>query len=393
MGGASYGTGYCDAQCPADVKFISGEANSEGWGASETGHTTGKFGSCCAEMDLWEANKEATSFTAHPCSVDKLYKCEGAECKSICDMPGCDFNSYRMGAHNFYGPGEHFAVNTLKPFTIVTQFITVDGTDDGDLSEIRRFYVQNGRRIENSKATLDGLGNQSFLSDASCALDKQVFGEKDTTGQFGGMKQMGAAIGRGMTLVLSLWDDGESNMHWLDSKDPVWANPQKPGVLRGPCSTDVGNPNYVRSHYSSAYVDYFNFKYGELGSTTTAQKPAQRPATKPAQRPAWRPFWKPAHRPAHETVQVPGSVLGPETGKCCYGGCSGTCKDSTNWCAKSKSHCEGSCSGQWCPVAPALNQVKRHRQLRGSDHVFMQKLFRFTLNKKSSKSHTASVEL
>merc|ERR1719410_2642517 len=279
--GASYGTGYCDAQCPSDVKFISGEANTEGWGASDTGRTTGKFGSCCAEMDLWEANKEATAFTAHPCSVDKLYRCEGAECKTICDMPGCDFNSYRLGAHKFYGPGEEFAVNTLKPFTIVTQFITADGTDTGDLSEIRRFYVQDGRRIENSKATLDGLQNQSSLSDSSCALDKRVFGESDTTGRFGGMKQMGDAIGRGMTLVLSLWDDGESNMHWLDSKDPVWANPQKPGVLRGPCAIDVGNPNFVRSHYSSAFVDYYNFKYGELGSTTSVQSTPEQVPTRP----------------------------------------------------------------------------------------------------------------
>jgi len=29
--GAKYGTGYCDAQCPHDIKFINGAANSEGW--------------------------------------------------------------------------------------------------------------------------------------------------------------------------------------------------------------------------------------------------------------------------------------------------------------------------------------------------------------------------
>merc|ERR1712232_788064 len=184
-------------------------------------------------------------------------------------MPGCDFNPYRLGAHSFYGPGRRFAVNTLKPFTIVTQFITEDGTDTGDLSEIRRFYIQDGKRIENSRAALGGLHNHSSLSDASCTLDKTIFGEKrDTTREFGGMKQMGAALGRGMTLVLSLWDDGETNMNWLDSKDPVGDNAQKPGVLRGPCSTDVGSPQFVRSHHSDAYVEYYNIKYGELGSTT-----------------------------------------------------------------------------------------------------------------------------
>ena len=30
-GGAKYGTGYCDAQCPHDVKWINGKANSGGW--------------------------------------------------------------------------------------------------------------------------------------------------------------------------------------------------------------------------------------------------------------------------------------------------------------------------------------------------------------------------
>jgi len=29
--GAKYGTGYCDSQCPRDIKFINGVANSEGW--------------------------------------------------------------------------------------------------------------------------------------------------------------------------------------------------------------------------------------------------------------------------------------------------------------------------------------------------------------------------
>ena len=29
--GAKYGTGYCDAQCPHDIKFINGEANIKNW--------------------------------------------------------------------------------------------------------------------------------------------------------------------------------------------------------------------------------------------------------------------------------------------------------------------------------------------------------------------------
>merc|ERR1711904_408759 len=34
--GAKYGLGYCDAQCPSDLKFINGEANSDGWKPSAT---------------------------------------------------------------------------------------------------------------------------------------------------------------------------------------------------------------------------------------------------------------------------------------------------------------------------------------------------------------------
>jgi len=29
--GAAYGSGYCDAQCPHDLKWINGEANIENW--------------------------------------------------------------------------------------------------------------------------------------------------------------------------------------------------------------------------------------------------------------------------------------------------------------------------------------------------------------------------
>lgn len=34
-----------------------------------------------------------------------------------------------MGNHSFYGPGK--IVDTASKFTVVTQFITADGTDSG----------------------------------------------------------------------------------------------------------------------------------------------------------------------------------------------------------------------------------------------------------------------
>lgn len=51
-----YGTGYCDAACAQDLKFVEGKANLEQ-----------NVGSCCGEFDIWESNKTSTAFTAHPC--------------------------------------------------------------------------------------------------------------------------------------------------------------------------------------------------------------------------------------------------------------------------------------------------------------------------------------
>lgn len=147
--GARYGTGYCDAQCPHDIKFICGEANCKDWKDDQ-----GYYGSCCAEFDVWEANKYANAYTAHPCTFPGYYRCEGTDCgdgdqrqNGNCDKDGCDLNPFRNGNKNFYGPGSSFTIDTTKSFKVVTQFITVDNTDNGDLSEIKRFYVQNGKKI------------------------------------------------------------------------------------------------------------------------------------------------------------------------------------------------------------------------------------------------------
>ncbi|CAJ1416700.1 unnamed protein product, partial [Effrenium voratum] len=77
--GAKYGTGYCDAQCPHDMKFMQGKANVKGWNASHN-PPIGNWGACCAEMDIWEANSKATAYTPHPCSITGVHVCEGKDC-------------------------------------------------------------------------------------------------------------------------------------------------------------------------------------------------------------------------------------------------------------------------------------------------------------------------
>ena len=157
--GAAFGTGYCDAQCPHDIKFINGKANSKDWRPHPKDFSNsmglGHYGACCAEMDIWEANNMATAYTPHPCNIETpgQYMCEGIECgdndkderyDGLCDKDGCDINPFRNGDRSFYGKGPEFTVDSTKPMTVVTQFLTVNGKDNGDLSEIRRFYVQPG---------------------------------------------------------------------------------------------------------------------------------------------------------------------------------------------------------------------------------------------------------
>jgi len=291
--GAAYGTGYCDAQCPHDIKFIGGEANSGNWTPSATDKNagTGHYGSCCHEMDIWESNKMASAYTPHVCTVDGPHRCEGQECgdndagdrfKGVCDKNGCDFNSYRMGDKTFFGEGSSFAVDTSKPFTVVTQFITEDGTDTGDLSEIRRVYVQDGVVIPLRNATLSGLEKFDSITDDYCSAQTSLFGDPPQFIKNGGMKKMGEALERGMVLVMSMWDDHSVNMLWLDSDYPTDQPSTKPGVARGPCSTSSGKPDDVESQYPNSSVKYSNIKTGTIGSTFSGSPSSPTPAPAPS---------------------------------------------------------------------------------------------------------------
>lgn len=273
--GAAYGTGYCDAQCPHDVKFIGGEANSDGWqpSPSDPNSGAGKVGSCCAEMDIWEANSISGSYTAHPCSFDGQKACTGTECgdnasneryQGVCDKDGCDLNPYRMGVHDFYGPGSQFKVDSTRPFSVVTQFLTHDGTDAGELSEIRRLFIQDNKAIPHPASNTPGTKPYSSISDDMCDAFKSEFGDPNDFRKKGGLKQMGEALGRGMVLVMSLWDDHEADMLWLDSTPPGSSGP---GAARGSCPTTSGRPADVEARYPNSKVKFGNVRTGEIGTT------------------------------------------------------------------------------------------------------------------------------
>ncbi|TFK60615.1 cellobiohydrolase I-I [Pluteus cervinus] len=271
--GAKYGTGYCDSQCPRDIKFINGEANVAGWGGSpnDTNAGTGSWGACCNEMDIWEANSAAAAYTPHPCSVSGISRCEGPACSgadryaTVCDPDGCDFNSYRMGDPSFYGPGK--TVDTNSKFTVITQFLTNNNSTTGTLSEIRRLYVQNGKVIQNSKVNVPGLDSVDSITGAYCDSQKTLFGDTKDFQNKGGLAAMGKGLGNGMVLVMSVWDDHAANMLWLDSTYPVEADASAPGVARGTCATSTGKPEEIEQSAADATVTYSNIRVGPIGST------------------------------------------------------------------------------------------------------------------------------
>ncbi|KAK3700403.1 hypothetical protein LTR37_016014 [Vermiconidia calcicola] len=234
--GATYGTGYCDAQCFNTSAFINGVANVD------------TLGACCNEMDLWGANAVATQYAPHTCNKPGLYPCKGAECgeDGVCDKPGCGFNPYQLGRPNYYGYDNK--VDTTKPFTVVTQFHTDDGTTVGTLDEIRRMYVQDGEVIHNAvvkfhKSTIDSL------TPAFCKSQASEFQKR------GGLPTMGEPLGRGMVMAFSVWADEGGFMNWLDAGDA------------GPCGPKEGNPDRIKKENPGTSVVFSNIKWGDIGST------------------------------------------------------------------------------------------------------------------------------
>lgn len=215
-------------------------------------------------MDIWEANSLVTAFTPHPCNSTETRPCSGSECDEICDSPGCDFNAYRMGQQNFYGPNA--TIDSTKPITVVTQFYTDNGEDDGTLLQIERLYVQDGEIIENINVDIDGFPSKyNFMDDDYCDIEADVFdsGDEYVFAELGGMAQMGEALGRGMVLAMSIWNS-EDGMQWLDGNT---GDVDVPGNLRGPCSAEVEEPEYIQENFPDAAVTFSNIRWGEIGTT------------------------------------------------------------------------------------------------------------------------------
>jgi len=103
-----------------------------------------------------------------------------------------------MGVKDFYGPG--MTLDTSKKMTVVTQFIGSGST----LTDIKRFYVQNGVVFKNSDSAIEGVSGNS-ITDEFCDAQKTAFGDTSSFKTLGGLNGMAASLARGHVLVMSLW--------------------------------------------------------------------------------------------------------------------------------------------------------------------------------------------
>ena len=168
-----------------------------------------------------------------------------------------------MGNESFYGP--EGIIDSAKKMTVVTQFVTDDGTDNGTLVEIKRIYVQGGVVVQNSVSDVKGVDAVNSISEEFCSQAKTAFGDENSFSVRGGLAAMGESFSRGMVLVLSVWDDYAANMLWLDSTYPV--DSTKLGAKRGTCDAESGVPATVEGAHPDATVKFSAIKFGALGST------------------------------------------------------------------------------------------------------------------------------
>lgn len=74
-------------------------------------------------------------------------------------------------------------------------------------------------------------------------------------------------MAEGMVLVLSLWDDHEANMLWLDATYATQKSASDSSAARGTCDVKTGAPADVESASASAKVIYSAIKVGPINST------------------------------------------------------------------------------------------------------------------------------
>jgi cellulose 1,4-beta-cellobiosidase len=128
--------------------------------------------------------------------------------------------------------------------------------------------------IDNSFTKFDSLtklGNS--VSDEFCVAQRKAFGENDSFAEDSGFPQLGATLNKGHALALSLWDDRDVNMLWLEFVCPT--NSSKAGSDRGPGKNLSGVPPDVESQAARLLVKCSDICLGAIDSTCEQAKANQ----------------------------------------------------------------------------------------------------------------------
>lgn len=222
-------------------------------------------------MVAFTGNAISSSFGIHPCASISQTQCLEDFCGGIdspqsavkcssCDDDGCAFNPYRLGDTGYYGIGGK-GVDTGKPFTVVTQFLTNNGTDSGSIVEIKPFYSQNGTKIPNSSSKIEELPGDSITS-SFCTKQKVAFAERKIFDKFGGMERITEVLKKGLVMSLGVLDDRRNGMLGLDG-----ILGEGKGAERGTCPTPAMNPQDLVASSRSASAKFGRIRVGEIGST------------------------------------------------------------------------------------------------------------------------------
>ena len=276
----SLGVGYGDAQCPTDIKyFYNGKAN------------INKQPICSTEIDIIEANREAMAWTLHPCN------------SKGCDKSGADANSYRQGYKDFFGLNK--IIDTNFPITIITQFI-------GDpLREVKRYYKQNNIIREHPGGSLTSETIKKW---------KELQKEPNDFEKYGGFLSLTTSIKKGMSLIVSLWDDQATQMKWLDSGD------------RGPCQSNNNirntDPNAI-VYFSDIILQDLTYYETNTNSTDSLLHSSDTSTSIPIESSNFCCVYSADKINACETCENQNKIV----------------KDS--WCGISQSNCN-QCNGFWC---------------------------------------------
>jgi cellulose 1,4-beta-cellobiosidase len=168
-----------------------------------------------------------------------------------------------VNGNGFYGPNK--TIDTQHKFTVVTQFHTSNGTDLGELVEIRQFFVQHGVLIPQQGLRLPG---QDFFDSINKSFCESVTTRSENEFQNrGGMEAISRAMDQGLVLVMGIWTGEVTNTLGSIQKVPATRRASLRTINEGICPRETRTQPFVQKHYPHASVKFSNLRIEPINSS------------------------------------------------------------------------------------------------------------------------------